>query len=87
MMKMNSIEAQTGIIEIPDASYEAVEVFLEFFYVGYAENLDIFVEELFVIADRYFVESLKVRNLFEFCIYCVFLESLSGTNGQNFGRE
>jgi hypothetical protein len=77
MMKMNSVEAQTGIIEIPDASYHAVESFLEFLYVGSTQNLDNFVEELFVLADRYFVQPLKVGNLLEFCIYRVFLGYLS----------
>jgi hypothetical protein len=77
---MNSIEAQTGIIEISDTSYHVVEFFLEFLYVGSTQNLDIFVEELFVLADRYFVESLKVENLLEFFIYCVCLGYLSGTN-------
>jgi hypothetical protein len=58
---MNTIEAQTSVIEIPDASYGAVESFLEFLYLRSAEKLEEFVEELFVMADKYCVESLKVK--------------------------
>jgi hypothetical protein len=62
MMTMNSVEAETNVIEIPDASYGAVESFVEFLYLGVAEKLDDFVEELFVMADKYCVAQLKVRN-------------------------
>jgi hypothetical protein len=64
MMMMNTIEAQTSVIEIPDAGYGAVESFLEYIYLGSVEKLDTFVEELFVMSDKYCVDSLKVENLF-----------------------
>jgi hypothetical protein len=63
MMTLNSIEAQTGVIEMPDSSYGAVESFVEFLYLGSVEKLDEFVEELFVLADKYCVEHLKVRDI------------------------
>jgi hypothetical protein len=59
MMTLNFIEAQTDVIEMSDASYGAVESF----YLGSAEKLDELVEKLFVLADKYFVERLKVGDM------------------------
>jgi hypothetical protein len=62
MMTLNTIEAQTGVIDMSDARYGAVKSFLEFLYLGSVEKLDAFLEELFVLADKYCVDPLKVRD-------------------------
>jgi hypothetical protein len=63
MLTSNTIEAKTGIIEITDTSYGSVKSFLEFLHLGVTEKLDEYVEELYVLADMYCVNPLKVRNL------------------------
>jgi hypothetical protein len=80
MMTLNSIEAQTGVIDMSDSSYGAIESFIEFLYLGTAEKLDEFVEELFVLADKYCVEQLKVGDMLKYHIYNHLLGNLSGTH-------
>uniref|UniRef100_A0A914KI65 BTB domain-containing protein n=1 Tax=Meloidogyne incognita TaxID=6306 RepID=A0A914KI65_MELIC len=61
MFKSNMVEAQTGELKIKDFSYNCVIAMIEFFYSGEI-NEDTFEElgeNLFAIAHKYEVESLK----------------------------
>lgn len=60
MLTLNTIEAQTGVVEMIDESYEAVEAFVEFAYLESVANFESLAEQLYVIADKYDVPSLKV---------------------------
>jgi hypothetical protein len=64
-----------------DASYGAVESFVEFLYLESAEKLDEYVEELYVLADKYCVKRLKVKKTIKKHIYYPFLGYLSQTHG------
>jgi hypothetical protein len=75
MFTSNSVEAQTGIVEITDSTYEAVEAFVEFMYLDVTDKLEVLTKELYVLADFYDVQLLKVRSYF--CdIYVIFLVPL-----------
>lgn len=63
MFLSDSVEAKTDVIEIYYSSCESVEKFLEYLYVGEVEEMGEFVEQLFVLADKYAVKPLKVREL------------------------
>lgn len=60
MLTANTKEAKTGIIEIKDIPADIVKAFVEYLYIGHVEDLDLLVPDLFDIADKYNVESLKV---------------------------
>jgi hypothetical protein len=62
MFTSNSVEAQTGIVEITDFTYEAVEAFVEFMYLNATDKLEVLTKELYVLADFYDVQLLKVRS-------------------------
>jgi hypothetical protein len=61
MLTGNSIEAQTGVVEMVDASYEAVQAFVEFMYLERTDKFEELITELFILADKYEVPSLKYK--------------------------
>jgi hypothetical protein len=60
MLSLNSIEAQTGVVEMDDASYEVIHAFVEFMYLESTDKLEVLAEQLYVLADKYDVPKLKV---------------------------
>jgi hypothetical protein len=72
MLLNNSIEAKTGVVEITDATYEAVEAFVEFLYLDSTEKFESLVEQLYVLADMYDVPLLKVGLFSEMAFYWIF---------------
>jgi hypothetical protein len=60
MFTLNTIEAQTGVVEMPDTTYEAVKAFVEFIYLGSAEHFESLADQLYILADKYDVPPLKV---------------------------
>jgi hypothetical protein len=63
MLLLNSIEAQTGVVEMEDETYETVQAFVEFVYMGSTEKLTDLAEGLYILAEKYDVPKLKVRFL------------------------
>jgi hypothetical protein len=61
MLSRNSIEAKTGAVEMFDANYEAVQAFVEFMYLESTDKFEELATELFVLADKYEVPSLKCK--------------------------
>jgi hypothetical protein len=56
----NSVEQQTNVIKIEEASAEIVELMLRYMYTDVVEDLDSNAYELFKMADRYNVVELRV---------------------------
>jgi hypothetical protein len=61
MLSLNTVEAQTGIVEMGYESYEVVEAFVEFVYLESTDKLETLADQLYVLADKYEVPKLKVR--------------------------
>ena len=57
----NTKESETGVVEIAEANADAVRALVRFCYGGCVEKLDEMVVDLFVLSDRYEMESLMVR--------------------------
>jgi hypothetical protein len=57
----NTIEKQNNVIKIDDLDPVLVEKMLYYMYSGIVEDLDNIASELYVVADRYAVHTLKVR--------------------------
>ncbi|CAI4231490.1 unnamed protein product [Auanema sp. JU1783] len=55
------LEAQNGVIEMPDAKYESVRIMVEFMYTGSLDALDSsnIVDDVLTVADKYEVLILK----------------------------
>lgn len=62
MLTGDTQEAQTKVIEMKDVSENAIETLIRWLYLGEIESDDD-VRGLFFLADKYFIENLKV-NLF-----------------------
>jgi len=59
MIMSETLESKENAVKIEDVSAETMEQFVDYLYSGKLASLDDFAEELFVLADRYLVESLK----------------------------
>lgn len=55
-------ESQTNLILINDDDPKIFKAMLEYFYSGKVENLDVIVEKLCEMADKYQVKSLMVSS-------------------------
>jgi len=63
MFSLNTIEAQSGMVEIKDVSIKAIEIFVIWLYLGQIEGIAEVANELFVFADKYAFSELKFHCL------------------------
>jgi len=63
IFKSNTIEAQSGIVKLRDVSIKAMEVFVEWLYLGDCDKLPKVANELLIFADKYAFVGLKYRCL------------------------
>jgi len=63
MFALNTIEAQSGLVEIKGISIKAMEVFIKWLYLGDCDQFSEVANEFFVFADKYAFSELKCRCL------------------------
>lgn len=61
MLTHDTRENQTNIIEIQDASFEAIKAFVKYLYIEEVDNVSEELDSLVMLADKYDVQGLKER--------------------------
>jgi len=74
MLMSETRESKENVVKIEDVSASIMEKFVDYLYLGELDGLDDFAEDIFVLADRYLVESLKT------CCKLSLVNSLSENN-------